>query len=416
MQLRGEYLYTANGPDGFEVFDVANIDQKGFSERISTAPVSPLGQRTYIRTKYATSVTLPSTLGVDPLRLHQPENQEQTVSVLYAWVFITDREEGLVMTTVGTLLDGNPGNNFFDSKSEKTFRFNPDGKLTGAEHSFMAGTNLYVVGQNGLFVVGLRNDALEAPILAGELTAGLDHPRSVGVQFRYAFVTDAAGLKVLDVTNPTRPRLVPGAVVPLNHAGRLYLARTRVYVADGADGLAIIDITNPEKPRLEQLYTADGQLTDTRAVQIGSINASEFALVADGKNGLRVLQLISPENVPNHMGFSPAPNPKLIATFPTKSPAVAVARGLDRDRVVDESGNQTVVFGRRGSRPFKLDEMKKFYERDGDLYTVENPGVRDGQLVTPSGAKLQPTSTFQSVDTETEPPAPQHTRLTRRGQ
>ena len=30
LVLRGEYLYTANGPGGFEVFDVANIDQKGF--------------------------------------------------------------------------------------------------------------------------------------------------------------------------------------------------------------------------------------------------------------------------------------------------------------------------------------------------------------------------------------------------
>ena len=29
LVLRGEYLYTANGPGGFEVFDVANIDQKG---------------------------------------------------------------------------------------------------------------------------------------------------------------------------------------------------------------------------------------------------------------------------------------------------------------------------------------------------------------------------------------------------
>src|SRR5256885_4636374 len=48
--LRGEYLYTANGPGGFEVFDVANIDQKGFSERIVSSPVSPLGQRTRIQT------------------------------------------------------------------------------------------------------------------------------------------------------------------------------------------------------------------------------------------------------------------------------------------------------------------------------------------------------------------------------
>jgi hypothetical protein len=415
LQLRGEYLYTANGSDGFEVFDVANIDQKGFSEKISTAPVSPLGQRTYVRTKYATSVTLPSTLGVDPLRLHQPENQEQSVSPIYTWVFVTDREEGLVMATVGTLLDGNPDNNFFDR--EKIIRFNPDGKLTGAIHSFMAGTNLYVVGKNGLFVVGLRNDALEAPTLAGELTDGLKNPRAVGVQFRYAFVTDDEGFKVLDVTEPTKPKLIPGAFVPLKNAQRFYLARTYAFVADGADGLAFIDISNPEKPKLEKLYNADGKLTDTRAVQIGSVNASEFALVADGKNGLQILQLISPENVPESAGFSPKPSPKWIAAFPTKSPAIAISRGLDRDRVVDESGNQTVAFGRRGSRPFNLDEMKKFYERDGSLYTVENIFARDGKLVTESGEELKPASEFRPAETETvSSPQPDNERLMRRGE
>jgi hypothetical protein len=414
LQLRGEYLYTANGADGFEVFDVANVDQKGFSERISTAPVSPLGQRTYVRTKYATSVTLPSTLGVDPLRSHQPENEEQPVSPIYAWVFVTDREEGLVMVTVGTLLDGNPDNNFFNN--EKIIRFNPDGKLTGAVHSFMAGTNLYVVGKNGLFVVGLRNDALAAPALAGELTDGLKNPRAVGVQFRYGFVTDEEGFKVVDLTEPTKPKLIPDAFVPLKNAQRFYLARTYAYVADGADGLAFIDISNPEKPRLERLYNADGRLNDTRAVQIGSVNASEFALVADGSYGLQILQLISPENVPEHMGFSPEPNPKWIARFPTKMPAVAVSRGLDRDRVVDESGNQTVVFGRRGSRPFNLAEMEKFYERDGELYRVENVFSRDSRLVTRGGKELKPTTEFQPAETETVSPPPDNERLMRRGQ
>ena len=66
LNLRGEYLYTANGAGGFEVFDVANIDQKGFSERIVTAPVSPLGQRTCVATKFATSVALPPRLRWTP--------------------------------------------------------------------------------------------------------------------------------------------------------------------------------------------------------------------------------------------------------------------------------------------------------------------------------------------------------------
>src|SRR5207245_10840502 len=121
LTLRGEYLYTANGADGLEVFDVANIDQKGVSERIVTAPVSPLGQRAYVRTKYATSVTLPSTLGVDPLRLRMTNNiidtefgeiyannEEKPVSYIYAWIFVTDREEGLVMVPAGRLVDGDP--------------------------------------------------------------------------------------------------------------------------------------------------------------------------------------------------------------------------------------------------------------------------------------------------------------------
>ena len=77
IQLRGEYLYTANGEDGFEVYDVANVDNKDFSERIVTAPVSPLGQRTYVKTKFARCgrVCRPR-CRVDPTRkTRNPENR-----------------------------------------------------------------------------------------------------------------------------------------------------------------------------------------------------------------------------------------------------------------------------------------------------------------------------------------------------
>jgi len=359
-------------------------------------------------------VTLPSTLGIDPLRARLPENEEQPVSATYAWVFVTDREEGLVMVSVGTLVDGDPNNNFLDK--EKIIRFNPGGKLTGAMHSFMAGTNLHVVGRNGLFVLGLHNEKLEAPTLLSEVTTGLKNPRAIGVQFRYAFVTDDEGFKVLDVTRPTAPRLLTEATIPLKQAQRFYLARTYAYVANGAEGLAFINIENPERPRLEQMYNAGGALNDTRAVQIGSISASMFALVADGRNGLRVLQMISPENVPGHMGFSPKPNPRLIATYRTKGPALAISRGLDRDRVVDETGNQTVVFGRRGSRPFTLDEMHKLYWRSNSTYAVEDIAVKDGKLQTRSGAELKPAYEFKSRVEQTARPRGSNERLMRRGQ
>ncbi|HND63101.1 MAG TPA: hypothetical protein PLB90_16600, partial [Opitutaceae bacterium] len=413
LALRGEYLYTANGAGGFEVFDVANIDNKAYSERIVSAPVSPLGQRTWIRTKYATSVVLPSTLGIDPLRTRLPENEEQPINLIYAYVFITDREEGLVMVPVGTLVDGNPANNFLSEQD--TVRFNPDGLLTGATHAYMAGTRLYVVCPAGLVVVDISDPA--HPKVAGRSPAGaLRDPRKLAVQFQFAFVTDADGLKVFDLTDPVNPRPLPEATVALKDAQGFSAARTYAYVANGAEGLAIVDIKHPAAPRLVQMFNADGALNDTRAVQIGAINASMYGLVADGRNGLRVLQLISPENVPGFMGFSPPPNPKLIATYPTETPAVAVARGLDRDRVVDETGNQTVVFGRRGSRPFHEDEMNQFLRHDGgkgELFRVEDAQVKNGQLTTKGGTALRPTETFRGDPPQTVVPV-HRDRLERR--
>ena len=63
VQVRGEYLYIADGEGGFKVFDIAQINQKGFSEKIVSAPVSPLGQNTNVKTRYATAVAAPSHAG-----------------------------------------------------------------------------------------------------------------------------------------------------------------------------------------------------------------------------------------------------------------------------------------------------------------------------------------------------------------
>ncbi len=408
LVLRGEYLYTANGPGGMEVFDVANIDQKGFSERIVTAPFSPLGQRTYVHTPYATSVALPSTLALDPARVRLPENEEQPIDMFYAYAFVSDREEGLVVINVATLVDGDPDNNFL----KKDAVFNPGGVLTGASFVATAGHRLYMTTPRGLHVINV-SDPMN-PWIESEVTNGfLRNPRCVATQWRYAFVTDDDGLKVLDITNPARPVPVSSGVVRLNHAQRLYVARTYAYVANGKEGLAIIDIENPERPRLDQMFNAGGAMNDTRALQIGSVNASMYALVADGHHGLRVLQLISPDTVPGAQGFSPRPNPKLIATYHTHGDAIAVSRGLDRDRVVDETGGQTVVFGRRVSRPFHLKEMERFYwrpgfadakdagaSRGGSVYRVEDVSVVNGNLTTTSGTTLSPLPTATPLPTE----------------
>jgi hypothetical protein len=118
------------------------------------------------------------------------------------------------------------------------------------------------------------------------------------------------------------------------------------------------------------LFNADGTLNDSNDVKLGMVSSSLFAFVADGRNGLKVVQLFGPEEDPNFSGFSPRPAPKLIATYRGSGSALAVSRGIDRDRAVDETGNQLAVFGRRGSRPFNKQELQGLYLQNGQLYTV----------------------------------------------
>ena len=365
IQLRGEYLYVAEGAKGMRVYDVASVANKGFSEKVITAPFSPLGQDTHIASKNATCVALATTQPVDPARnqseLMQGANQEQVMNPIYRYAFIADAEEGLIVTDISTLHDREPRNNYL--KRELTW--NDDGILKGARHIAIAGNTFYVSADAGIVALDMH-DPLKPKTLA---VVAVAEPRAAQVQFRYLFATTKDGLHVIDITKADTPRDV--AHVELRDAHKLHVARTYAYVADGADGIAIIDVTDPQKPFVYQMFNAGGKIADAHDIAIGTTNASLFAYVADGKNGIEVLQLTSPESQPKFYGFSPDPKPQLIAWYPTKHPALSLSRGLERDRAVDESGNQIAVFGRIGSRPFHLDEMQKLYLRkDGTPWKV----------------------------------------------
>jgi hypothetical protein len=241
--------------------------------------------------------------------------------------------------------------------------------LNGARRITIAGTYAYILCDRGLVVVDLDNP-LQPRVTAEMGAPELHEPQGIAIQFRYAFVVDRDGLKVLDVTALDRPRIVPNTSIPVADARNIYVARTYAYIAAGKQGLAIVDVERPEEPRLDQIFSAGGKLNDSRDVKIGMVDASAFAFVADGINGLRVLQILSPEDSANAYGFSPRPTPKLIATYRTAGPALAISKGIDRDRAVDESGNQLAVFGRRGARPFNRQEAERLYLHDGKPYTV----------------------------------------------
>jgi len=278
---------------------------------------------------------------------------------------VVDAVEGLILVNVDTLADGEPRNNFLS----RAVTWNPDGVLDGATHVTLGGHYAYVAAKSGLVIVDL-DDPLKPKVAA---RVALDGLRASALQFRYLFVVDTAGLEVVDVTLPEKAHRVEGARVPLADARRVYVARTYAYVAAGREGLAIVDVEKAESPRLFTKFDGGGRITDARDVIVGSTNASLFAYVADGTRGIEVIQLTAPDTQPKFYGFSPEPRPQLIAWRETASPATALAKGLDRDRAVDETGGQIAVFGRIGSRPFNLEEMRRMYMNpDGSVWKVKD--------------------------------------------
>lgn len=368
LATRGEFVFVADGPGGIKVFDRANIANKAKAQRLVENQNSGLGQKTRIKTKFATDVALPSTVPMNLDRPQRPENLETPIAELFRYAYFTDLEEGLIIVDVNTFTDHDPQNNHL----ERAVTFNPGNKLEGAVKIQVAGNYAYIVSQKtGLHVVNIKNP------LKPELVASVEAPdiaggRSIDIQFRYAFIADQVGMKVVEITDPEQPRAVLAATIELADARDVFVMRTYAYVAAGAEGLAIIDVEQPEQPQLVEKFTAGGQLNDTYAITTGAINASIFAFVADGRNGLRVLRLIEPPFTPGHLGYSPKPTPELLATFKTAGPAIGISEGAKRDRSIDESGNQIGVSGRLGSHPLRQEDLDKLLRQSGKIFKVKD--------------------------------------------
>jgi len=369
LQMRGEYLYTAEGENGLNIYDIASIANKGVSQRIISAPFSSLGQESSVETEDAACVVLATTQPVQPSRnegdLMRIDNQEQPMHPIYRYALVADRKEGLILVDIDTLHDGDPRNNTF----ERASTFNPKGVLNGAHYIVVGGSIVYILTEKGLVTLDM-DDPLNPKVL-NELA--LNDPRGADLQFRYLFVTDKEGLKTIDVTKPETPRLIANNTISMSDAKRVFIARTYAYVAAGSEGIIIVDVENPEEMKEYQRFNAEGAISDAQDIVIAMTNASLFAYIADGKNGLKVVQLMSPETQPKFYGFSPDPKPELIAHYPTSAPAISLSHALERDRAVDETGGQVAVFGRLGSRPFNKEEMKKLYlDENGEPWFVSD--------------------------------------------
>ena len=113
--------------------------------------------------------------------------------------------------------------------------------------------------------------------------------RAVGIQVEgsYAYLAeDWAGMKVINISNPSSPREVGIWNTPGN-AEEIAVSDGRAFIADGPSGLRVVDVSNPEIPVGLSAYDTQGYAWDV------SVSAG-FAYVADGINGLAVIDVSNP--------------------------------------------------------------------------------------------------------------------------
>jgi len=141
----------------------------------------------------------------------------------------------------------------------------------------------YVADQHGgLLVVDLTNPY--APKSSGKYTTS-DGVMDVALSGNLAYLAaGAAGLRIVDVANPTTDPIERGKLEQFQFATAISLKGNYAYLTDRDTGVWIVDISRPDNPQVIGNYDTAGRPSDIAA-------AGNLALIADGANGLRLINV-----------------------------------------------------------------------------------------------------------------------------
>lgn len=113
------------------------------------------------------------------------------------------------------------------------------------------------------------------------------YANNVDVNGHFAYVAaGAAGLVVVDASNPASPVIV-GSIDTPGNANDVRVVGNLAYVADGSAGLQIIDVSAPASPHIRGTVDTPGDASDV-------IVAGPIAYVADGTAGLQIVDVSDP--------------------------------------------------------------------------------------------------------------------------
>ena len=144
------------------------------------------------------------------------------------------------------------------------------------------------------------------------------YANNVDVSGNFAYVAaGAAGLQVVDVSDPEQPQIV-GALDTPGNANDVRVVGTLAYIADGAAGLHLIDVSTPAAPVSVGALDTPGEAHDVVVV-------ASRAYVADGAAGLHIIDVTN------------AVAPSLLGTVDTPGTARGVAVSGDFAVIADDS-------------------------------------------------------------------------------
>ena len=204
-----------------------------------------------------------------------PTLYAESVAVSGGYAFAADAREGLVVIDLAGALDGDP-----QTQPEKAGTWSPDDRISGIQ---VRDDLVFLTDfESGLAVVDVSDPRRPNEIGTSERFSG----RDLVLGGDYAYVAADSGLQVIDISQPDDPRTVAAFSAP--GARKIDLKDSMILML-GSSGLYLIDVTVPVDPKSVGFYeTFFGE-------DVASFGG--YAYLAEGFNGLQVLDLSNPEDI-----------------------------------------------------------------------------------------------------------------------
>jgi len=114
-------------------------------------------------------------------------------------------------------------------------------------------------------------------------------PQGIEVRKGYAYVAAfSSGLKIFDVSDPKKPKLVSDVALP-GVATDVDVLENRAYVSLGSEGLAVIDVSNPASPRVISLTETGNEYWDVEVAK--SIGRGVICLADPGSGVVDIFDM-----------------------------------------------------------------------------------------------------------------------------